>query len=75
MLHHSLASLHADHSRYNREVEFLANYSLNNGMLIAELASARVADGVSILTLLNSTQLISGKLHSLQMDFLQVCDA
>ena len=44
-------------------------------MLISELASARVADGVSILTLLNSTQLISGKLHTLQMNFLQVCDA
>ena len=72
MLHHSLANLHADHSRYNREVEFLANYSLNNGMLISELASARVADGVSILTLLNSTQLISGKLNALQMNFIQV---
>lgn len=63
VLHHSLTELYSEHAHYDKQISFLSNYTLNNGGLISELAMARISDGISIISLLNSTATLEQRLY------------
>ncbi|KAF6033597.1 hypothetical protein EB796_008096 [Bugula neritina] len=65
-LHASLSNLHATHRSYSQELSQLTNYTLNNGVIIGQLGEARLRDGVSILSLINSTSWLGQRLSQLK---------
>ena len=71
-LHTSLRDLHNDFSRYEEELSYLSNYTLNNAIVISKIAQARVDDGGSILALINSSTWLGQQVYILKAAVMQV---
>lgn len=70
----TLSDVVSDHARFSEELSTLSNHTMNNKMLIKELAAASIANSNSMVKLMNATDQLETGVTDLDLAVSKVTD-